>query len=284
MAATGAAASLDTEIRSTSFVTSDGVRLHVLEAGPRGATPSSPVLAFIPGWSMPAEIWRAQLSALAASHRVAALDPRGQGESEIAADGYNIERRAADIAEFVARYSRVVLVGWSLGALEALHYLHRRGDSGIAALVLVDSSVGEEPVPPPGKSFVEALKQDREAALDGFVRGIFSTPRPEPEILRLKDGALRMPLDASLSLFPGAIPRTQWRAIVRGFRKPLLYAVTAQFAEQAQNLQLNRPATQVAVFEDAGHALFVDEPDRFNQLLAEFAAQIRAGASPKKSP
>lgn len=284
MAAAGAAASLDSEIHSTGFVTSDGVRLHVLEAGARGAGSATPVLAFIPGWSMPAEIWRAQLSALAASHRVAALDPRGQGESEIAADGYNIERRAADIAEFVARYPRVVLVGWSLGALEALHYLHRRGDSGIAGLVLVDSSVGEEPVPPPGKSFIEALKQDREAALDGFVREIFKTPRPEAEIMRLKEGALRMPLDASLSLFPSGIPRTHWRTITRGFRKPLLYAVTAHFAEQAKNLQLNRPATQVAVFDEAGHALFADEPDRFNQLLGAFAAQITADAGPKKSP
>jgi microsomal epoxide hydrolase len=279
--AAGAAATLDSAIQSTSFVTSDGVRLHVLEAGPPVPDPAAPVLAFIPGWSMPAEIWRAQLSALAARHRVAALDPRGQGESEIAANGYNIERRAADIAEFVVRYPRVVLVGWSLGALESLHYLHLRGDSGIAALVLVDSSVGEEPVPPPGKSFIEALKQDREAALDAFVRGIFSTPRPEPEIMRLKDGAMRMPLDASLSLFPAGTPRAHWRVIARGFRKPLLYAVTSAFAEQAQNLQSNRPATQVAVFEDAGHALFVDEPDRFNQLLVEFAAQVKAGAGRK---
>lgn len=284
MAATGAAASLDTEIHGSSFVTSDGVRLNVLEAGPQGAGRATPVLAFIPGWSMPAAIWRAQLSALAVSHRVAALDPRGQGDSEIATDGYNIERRAADIAEFVARYPRVVLVGWSLGALEALHYLHLRGDSGIAALVLVDSSVGEEPVPPPGKSFIESLKQDREAALDGFVRGIFSTPRPEAEIMRLKNDALRMPLDASLTLFPGDIPRAHWRTIARGFRKPLLYAVTANFAEQAKNLQLNRPATQIAVFEEAGHALFVDEPDRFNQLLGEFAAQIMAGTGAEESP
>jgi pimeloyl-ACP methyl ester carboxylesterase len=102
--------------------------------------------------------------------------------------------------------------------------------------------------------------------------------------MRLKDGALRMPLEASLSLFPGGIPRAHWRTITRGFRKPLLYAVTAHFAEQSKNLQLNRPATQVAVFVEAGHALFVDEPDRFNQLLVEFAAQVMSGASPKKSP
>jgi pimeloyl-ACP methyl ester carboxylesterase len=32
------------------------------------------------------------------------------------------------------------------------------------------------------------------------------------------------------------------------------------------------PAARIEMFENAGHALFVDEADRFNKLLAEFAA------------
>ena len=105
-------------IRSTYLVTSDGVRLRVLESGPPD-TRRGPVLAFVPGWSMPASIWLPQLTALGAAYGVAALDPRGQGESDIPNSGFDIERRAADINEFIARYDRVVLVGWSLGALEA---------------------------------------------------------------------------------------------------------------------------------------------------------------------
>ena len=57
-------------------------------------------------------------------------------------------------------------------------------------------------------------------------------------------------------------------------RAPLLYVVTPQFAAQAGNLKRNRPATEVAVFERAGHALFVDEPDRFNALLEGFVARV----------
>ena len=59
------------EFKSAHFVTSDGVRLHYLDAG------SGPPLVFVPGWTMPAWIWEPQLSHFSASHRVVALDPRG---------------------------------------------------------------------------------------------------------------------------------------------------------------------------------------------------------------
>jgi non-heme chloroperoxidase len=261
----------DTRVESSYFVTSDGVRLHVLDAGPRAAR--APVIAFVPGWSMPAEIWRAQLAVLGAHHRVAALDPRGQGLSQVAASGYTAERRADDIAEFVARYPKVVLVGWSLGALEALQYAHMHGEEKLAGIVLVDSSVGEPPVPPAG-DFSGALKRDRARAIDEFVRAMFRTPRPETEITQLDAAALRIPLDASLALLAYPFPREHWRAAAHALQVPLLYVVTPQFAEQARNLKRNRPQTEIAVFENAGHALFVDEPEQFNALLEDFVRRL----------
>lgn len=279
-----AASDMEPDIRSTSFVTSDGVRLHVLETCLPDVAMRSPVIAFVPGWSMPAAIWRAQLLELGAMHCAAALDPRGQGESEIPADGYTIARRAMDVREFVARYPRVVLVGWSLGALEVLEYVDRYGHAALDALVLVDSSVGEDPAPLSGIGFSDALRRDRRAAVEEFVRGSFRSPRAAPEIAALTDAALRMPLEASLSLFPRALSREHWRGIVRVFPKPLLYVVSAQFAGQAQSLQRHRPATHMAVFEDAGHALFVDEAAKFNALLAQFVreASDQARASQRK--
>lgn len=273
---------MSAEIRSTTFITSDGVHLRVVEASPRrpaGAVAATmPVVALVPGWSMPADIWQPQLAALGAGRRVAALDPRGQGESEVPAHGFDTERRAADVREFVARYERVVLVGWSLGALEALQCVHRYGDAWLEALVLVDSSVGEDPPPAPAAQFIEALQRDRRATIEAFVREMFNSSRSTLELDALADAALRMPLDASLSLFPRGVPREHWRDIVRAFGKPLLYVVTEQFAAQAQSLLRNRPGTRVAVFETAGHALFVDEPDRFNRLLVAFIDEIAAAA------
>ncbi len=265
------AAATEVHVESSYFVTSDGVRLHVLEAGP--PLPQAPVIAFVPGWSMPAAIWQAQVATLGARYRVAALDPRGQGRSQVASSGYTVERRADDIAEFVARYPKVVLVGWSLGALEALHYTRVHGEAKLAGVVLVDSSVGEPPVPP-ASDFRGALKRNRAEAIDRFVRAMFRTARPEAELAQLTAGALRLPLEASLALLAYPYPREHWRAAAHAVRVPLLYVVTPQFAEQAQNLQRNRPQSEIAVFEHAGHALFVDEPERFNALLEDFAGRL----------
>src|ERR1051325_9324049 len=157
VAALPALASAETVARRT-FRTSGGVRLSVLEAGVRHRDDGAPALAFIPGWCMPAEIWRRQLEALAARHHTLALDPRGQGKSDVPTKGYTAERRAADIDEFLRPLSRVVLVGWSLGAIEALQYLDMFGAEKIAGLVLVDSSVGEEPAPARGSGFADSLK------------------------------------------------------------------------------------------------------------------------------
>jgi microsomal epoxide hydrolase len=260
-------------LKSDYFKTSDGVRLHVLESR---ATPaeSGPVLAFVPGWSMPASIWSAQMTALGSKYRTVALDPRGQGGSEIPADGYTVERRARDISEFLERYPRVVLIGWSLGALEVLHYVHAHGDDKVTALVLVDSSVGELPRPPDG-SFTEQLAQDRRKSLETFVHAIFRTRRPEAQYRDLLQGALRLPLQASIDLLSYPQPREHWRDIAWAFRKPLMYVVTPQFAAQAGNLHRNRPCTRIEVFDQAGHALFADEPQRFNALIEDFVRGLK---------
>ena len=46
--------------------------------------------------------------------------------------------------------------------------------------------------------------------------------------------------------------------------------MTPQFAAQAESLKANRPGTRVELFEAAGHALFVDEAERFNAVLSDF--------------
>ena len=53
-----------TVLNSGYFRASDGVRLHLLEASAKAVAADAPVLVFVPGWSMPASIWSAQLAAL----------------------------------------------------------------------------------------------------------------------------------------------------------------------------------------------------------------------------
>lgn len=255
-----------------TFRTSDGVDLSFLVAGAGHGKKLH--ITFIPGWCMPATVWRMQLEALGGRYQALALDPRGQGESQIPAHGYTAERRATDIGEFIRPLSNVVLVGWSLGALEVLQYVQMFGEEKIAGMALVDSSVGEPPAPPSSAPFTNDLRQNRGKALEGFIPAIFAKPRPKKEIDSLIRGAKRMSLENSIALLSYPFEREHWKRIVHGFGKPLLYVVTPQFAAQARNLQNHRPGTQIEIFERAGHALFVDEPERFNALIAHFAASV----------
>ncbi|MCE2946834.1 MAG: alpha/beta fold hydrolase [bacterium] len=254
-----------------SFTAPDGTRLSTLQSGTRSARPS---FLLVPGWSMPAWVWSAQFGPLSADRAVFALDPRGQGESDRPEQGHDIRTRAYDLHAFASSVGPVIVVAWSLAALETLEAIHRFGSAPFAGVVLVDSSVGEEPAPAPGSPFIDALQADRESAIEGFVRAIFASGRPHDQVRALIDGALRMPLSASIALFPRDIPREHWRDIARMIELPMLYAVSPQFQEQAWNLRLHRPRTQVEVFHRSGHALFADEPDRFNRLLVHFARAL----------
>lgn len=263
-----------TQINRRSFQTSDGATLSLLEAGLEHAKDSNLTIALVTGWSMPAAIWQNQLEQFGRHYHTLALDPRGQGESAVPTDGFTAERRATDLHEFLAPLTNVLLVGWSLGAIESLQYVYMFGAERLAGMVLVDSSVGEQPEPAPGGTFLQALRDDRGGTLEGFVRAIFKTPISDDEVARLVSGAKRMPVESSIALLSYPLPRTHWKEIAHAFKKPLLYVVTPQFEAQAQNLQKNRPGTQVEIFKDAGHTLFVDEPARFNALIGRFAESL----------
>lgn len=271
--------------QSRTFITTDGARLHYLEAGPREAR----TVLFVPGWTMPAWIFEAQIAALEDRFHVLALDPRGQGESEVTRFGYTWERRGRDIGELIdhAAGGDVVLVGWSLGVIDSLAWVAQAGDADrIAGLVLVDNSIGEGPAPappaspPPPRSAApppEPTPQERRHRRAAFVASMFAhDPGPDYRA-RLTEQALRMTVDDERRLRAYDAPRSYWRAAVHASDRPVLYVVRPAFRAQGEALVRTHPNARMEVFETAGHALFVDEPERFNALLIDFLDHRVAG-------
>ena len=254
---------------SATFTTSDDVRLHYETRG------AGRPMVFLPGWSMPASIYEAQLAHFSKTHRVLALDPRSQGQSDIARSGHEPERRARDVHELLEheKLEDVILVGWSLGVLDTLAYTHYHGASRVRALVLVDNSVGEG-TPPKPSNFLKELAENRPRAVERFVRGMFRRPQSEQYYRALTASALRTPYAASVELLSYPRPREFWRDALYAAQCPVLYMVTPKFAEQAEIVQRRAPHAEVAVFNAAGHALFVDEPERFNRTVERFLAQL----------
>jgi microsomal epoxide hydrolase len=265
------------------MLTSDGVRLHMLESGPVTAH----TIVFVPGWTMPGWIWEDQIRAFSRHYHVVAFDPRGQGESDVPRTGYEPTRRGEDIADLLAGFQGVpvLVVAWSLGVLDTLAYVHTHGDSLIAGLVLVDNSVGEEPAPLPTPQLVAhrpAVPHLRaplrpplrplshEQAMRRFVVSMFHEPQSQRWLNRLVQASLHTPQFASIALLHYPLPRTYWRDALYSTTRPVLYVVRPVWQAQALNLELHRPGTQIAIFPHAGHALFVDESARFNTLLDGF--------------
>jgi microsomal epoxide hydrolase len=260
-----------------TLITSDQVSLNLLRSNDVDAHPQRPRVLFLPGWCMPGSIWRNQWPALTGRWPWLAMDPRGQGLSAIPSRGYTIQRRVEDLHETITRWGPVVIVAWSLGVLEALEYVGQHGTQALRGLMLVDNSIGEPPPPRGGGHFRDDLQQHRATALETFIRGMFTRP-VDPELLdEIRASALRMPLKASLDLLAYPFPREHWRDLVHGADCPLAYVVTARFAEQAQHLRAARPDARIEIFAAAGHALFVDESDRFNHLLTDW---LEEGTSP----
>lgn len=255
--------------QSRYFTTSDGVRLHYIEAGNGPRT-----LVFVPGWTMPAWIFERQVAALSRQFRVVALDPRSQGQSEIARAGHDHVRRGKDIAELVARLGPgpVVLVGWSLGVLDTLAYVRGHGDAQVAALVLIDNSVGEEPPPPPpSQPMRPGPKLPREVMMRNFVRGMFATKQPDAWLERLTQAALRTPEEVARQLLAYPVPRSWWREALYSTSRPVLYMVRPKWTGQAENVRDKHPSAEVALLSNAvGHALFVDDPAGFEARLRDF--------------
>ena len=222
---------------------------------------------------MPAWIWMPQIQAFSRRYHVVAFDPRGQGDSAIPAQGYEPVRRGRDVAELIShlRSQPVVVIGWSLGVLDTLASIHVAGDRMLAGLVLVDNSVGEEPPPQyqpvprrigPPPRHPEAMK--------AFVRQMFHRTPPPVYLDRLTQAALRTPEAASRLLLAYPVPRSYWKEAVYSTKVPLLYVIRPRWVAQAENLVRHRPDTEMEVFTDAGHALFVDDSIRFNSVTEDF--------------
>ena len=257
------------------FRTGDGVRLRYLEAG------SGRLVVFVPGWCMPGRIFAPQIEALARRWRVVALDPRGQGGSEVPRDGSEPGRRGRDIQDLLAHLGggRVVLAGWSLGVLDALSYAAMAGDGRLAGLVLIDNSVGEGAAPPPRSvpsRFFQNLRQRRDATVRGFVASMYRTPQDAGYLDGIAREAQRMPVEASIRLLSYPRPREFWRDSLYAVRRPVYYAVTPRLRGQADLVAQRHPQPMVEVFDGAGHALFVDEAARFNASMEIFLSQKAA--------
>ncbi len=291
--------------KSGFITTPDGIKIHYLEAGhsktavaARVGNPTLPnavqtkddvsmtapgtfpSILFVPGWTMPAWIWEKQIEFFSRDYRVVAMDPRSQGESTQTGEGLYPAARARDIKAVVDQLhmAPVVLVGWSMGVTEIAAYLDQFGTNGIAGIALVDGYAGgHTPEGSDGElDLLKSVLQDRTNMTSRFIRNVFfQKPQPDEYVNRLIQASATTPTDAAVALLVGMY-EADYRAALPKINRPTLVCAAGKsiFAGQIADMQKRIPGVQYEVFEGAGHALFVDDADRFNSVLQDFIVDL----------
>jgi non-heme chloroperoxidase len=291
--------------RSGFVTTSDGVKIHYVESGkavqgasaevgnplPNGtkstkgniavyAAKAAPAILFVPGWTMPEWIWQKQIDYFSRDYRVVAMDPRSQGESSPTSEGLYPAIRARDIKAVVDQLhlAPVVIVAWSMAVVETLAYVDQYGTRDLAGVVLVDSSASFLPDGGVDNALglMKGILEDRQNVTNGFVRNLnFKKPQPEEYIQKVIQASLRVPTSDAAALLLGYFT-ADYRATLPKIDKPaLICAAKSPNNGSIVAMQSKIPGAQLEIFDGDGHALFVDDPDKFNAVLEDFLHDLK---------
>jgi non-heme chloroperoxidase len=305
VASTSAADKKPVAVKSGFINTSDGVRIHYLEAGksvkapsaevgnplPNGVTPTkgsiavsavkqAPSILFVPGWTMPAWIWQRQIDYFSRDYRVVAMDPRSQGESSQTSDGLYPAVRSRDIKAIVDQLhlAPVVIVSWSMAVVETMAYVDQYGTGDFAGIVLVDNDAGGRGPADTDQDFglLKGVLENRQNAVDEFVRKLnFKKPQPEDYLQKVIQASLRVPTNTAVSLLVGYFV-SDYRAVLPKIDKPtVVCAAKSPYMSSITDMQAKIAGSQLEVFDGDGHALFVDDPDKFNAVVEDLLQDLK---------
>jgi len=261
----------------------EGVSVRVIEAGKPGAQPT---LVFIPGWSTGADIWRQQIDRFVPTYRVIAFDPRSQGESTKTTNGNTPEMRARDLHALLERLGvqRPLLIGWSQGVQDVAAYIERYGSKDLAGIVLVDAAISDgadgmaaRPQETAAQFKMFAVYQaHQEEYLHGMMQAIISKPQSDGAIDQLVRTGMKTPPDIGVAMLIADMFGVNRTPAFEKIDCPTLIIASAKSGELArQQAAANQiPLARFEKIEDTAHAVFLDQPDRFNELLASFAAKL----------
>ena len=267
----------------------DGVRLRYLRSGtgPR-------VVLMIPGWTMHAEVFEHQLAHLARDPglTVVAYDPRSHGKSTMTERGNHAEQHGEDLRALLDALGidACVVVAWSAGSVDLIAHLRLHGAAWVRGIVLID-------IPPTSRGhdattdwveygtkedgdqddvlrfFCHDLLVDRRAVTMRFAASMLEDPTPEAvEFFTHMSFATPLQTAVVLNLEYWFIDGADDIAALDG-RVPMLFVVRRE-----KELLARRWAAEhtpgVTVVSYGAHAMFWEDPERFDAALSDFLAAI----------
>ena len=264
-------------------ITVRGVELHYEESGK-----GRPVV-FLHGVWMSGRFFERQLGPVGEQCRAISLDFRGHGQVGESESGTPFRSTPPTYARFSRQLDLddVVLVGWSMGAFVIWEYVKQFGCDRLAGTVVVDEAAsdfaweglgtrddrsGDAARPERGRP-ERPVRADRPLH-SAHVQGGADRPRMSPGS-RAGDGAAA---GRDRKLDPS---RSDAQGLSRGARSvtvPTLVAIGGDeklITREAGAYLVDRlPDARLVVFEDSSHCPFLEEAERFNAVVCEFAGSL----------
>ena len=255
-----------------------GVTLSYMSTGPASGTP----VLLLHAWGESRRSFDRLLPLLPATIHAIAMDQRGHGDAGKPKAGYSLEHFAEDIVAFMdaAGISTAVLVGSSSGGYVAQQVAVTRRDR-VAGLVLVGSPRDLQGRP----AFADEVEQLSDPMDPAWVRESltwFPQFHQVPQWYiddRVRDG-VRIPANVWRATFNGLIaarPPTDGGTIaaptlvIWGDRDELLPR------EQEEALVAAIPGARLLIYEDTGHLVLWEQPERVACDLITFVEGLDGG-------
>ncbi|OZG61020.1 haloperoxidase [Bifidobacterium myosotis] len=264
---------------SKYFTVDTDIELHYLDRGEGDA------IVFIPGLSYSGEIFTHQIEHFSKTHRVIAVDPRGQGLSTKTVHGNDYVTHGTDLIKLTQGLGlkNIVLVGWSTGNLEVWSYLKQNGIDSVRGAVTIDMSPlpmnpdptawteGTIPELSEAASTVLTNPQGASAFWYEYLTQVMLQHTPEPDELEyLLDMGRRTPYWIVHELFCNAIFSNYLDIAKEAARRiPTLMYIAEHWADIAESWY-NKQCPETPTYVMGGHLMAYEYPDEFNTRLDQF--------------
>lgn len=250
-------------------------------------------LLLVHGWALHGGFFWPQLEALRQHFRIVTPDLTGHGGSSGAPGPFTIQRLADDLHSLLERLgvSEVLAVGWSMGAMVLWDLMARHGAQRFAGLVVVDMTprvlnAGDWQLGLAGydadadAQLRSAMWRDWANHTASFAPRICARGLQKERHAIIERAANQMAAnapDAMADLWASMVAQ-DYRTVLRSIRVPVLIAHGALSqlypAETAEYLFAQIPDACRIAFPRSGHAPHLEEPERFNLAIEEFAASL----------
>ncbi len=268
------------EKRTGFVVANDGVRLYFEDTGC-----GKPVV-LVHGGGLSSGWWSKQIPVLSQRFRVIAADTRGNGRSDKTPWGHRTARYAMDVRQIIETLDldEATLVGWSIGARTVLSYIELFRGYRLKGVVLVDEvpsiEVHAPPDDRPGPE-TEPPPEDDTARRRWELRNMFvSLDVPDAELDVLLEESRENTPAQGVTLGPD-YQAQDWRPMLPSIDLPVLITTGGRSGAfpGCRYMYEHIPGARMEVFEGSGHALFYEEPDRFNAVVAGFVNTLHAASA-----